>query len=99
MTWEVGRQGQGYRKKRIFSFINVDMYLIAFDKGFKLPMHTDAVSGKKHYRLNILLKGEDAYIGNYIFKFWRIILFRSDQIHGTVELTRDRLLLSIGAVI
>lgn len=96
MKWITGRQGGKYKKLPLICCRWFDSYLLKFDKGFKLPMHTDKVEDKKHYRLNILLYGEDVYIGEHIFRWWRIVLFRAEQPHGTEYLTRNRMLLSIG---
>lgn len=96
MRWENGRQGEGYQKLKVFGILGCDCYLIRFWPGYQLPMHRDEVVGKRHYRLNILLRGEDAYVGLHIFKWWRFILFRSDWMHGTLRLNEPRLLLSFG---
>lgn len=94
--WLKGRQGGKYEKKCLWQTRWFDMYLIRFEKGFSLPYHKDPVGGRNHYRLNFLLKGEDVFVGEHVFKFWRVVLFRADQLHGTRKLTRDRLLFSIG---
>jgi hypothetical protein len=96
MRWEQGRQGGGYQKVKLFSCRYLDCYIIKFPAGYRLPTHVDEVVGKRHYRLNVLLRGEDAYQGAYIWKLWRFICFRSDQPHGTLTLTRVRTLLSFG---
>lgn len=98
LRWTTGRQGSGYEKAKIFSTPFLDCYLIRYHVGFKLPLHTDPVQGKLHYRLNILLRGEDAYVGQYLWRRRRIICFRSDLPHGTYKLTRPRLILSFGWV-
>lgn len=59
MTWQKGRQGTGYFKKKIFSsaFLKIDCYLLWFPKGSRIPIHTDPVDEHyKHHRLNIVLK-------------------------------------------
>lgn len=94
--WNNGRQGGDYQNMKIISCKWFDLYLIRFKAGFKLPVHVDAVTGRTHHRLNIRLYGEDAYFGDYIWKWWRFIHFRSDQPHGTDKLKRNRMLLSIG---
>jgi hypothetical protein len=98
-NWIPGRQSEQYEKLKIFSFWFLDCYLIRYQAGFQLPIHTDPVENKKHYRLNIVLRGENAYVGNYIFKFYRIVCFRSDLPHGTKIITKPRLILSFGWVI
>lgn len=96
--WIPGRQLGQYEKMKIFSFSFLDCYLIRYKADFQLPIHTDLVENKKHYRLNIVLRGEDAYIGSHIFRFPKIVCFRSDLPHGTKLLTKPRLVLSFGWV-
>lgn len=99
MKWEDGRQNANYKKLRLFQFKHMDCYLIKYLPGCKLPVHTDVVEGYRHYRINILLKGEDCFQGKTIFKLWRFMLFRPDiEPHGTGLITSERLLLSIGRV-
>ncbi len=69
--WEEGRQGTGYRKLTLFRghrFLPFDCYLIDYPVGSSVPTHTDPVEGKRHFRLNILLMGEDVYGGKSLFK-------------------------------
>jgi len=94
--WGDGRLSGSYKKLKLLHTIWFDTYLIKFYRGYHLPIHIDPIRGYKHYRLNILLKGEDAYIGEYIFKWGRIIVFEASLPHGTTTLSKDRLLLSIG---
>lgn len=94
--WNNGRQGGAYQNMLLFSCRFFDCYLIKFKSGFKLPIHVDEVTDKQHYRMNFLIYGEDAYEGNHIFRWRRIVIFRPDQPHGTKKLNRKRLLFSIG---
>ena len=64
--WEEGRVGTGYRKLTLFRghrFLPFDCYLIDYPIGSSVPTHTDPIPGKRHFRLNILLMGEDVYGG------------------------------------
>jgi hypothetical protein len=96
-VWKIGRLNGLYEKMCLFSWRKFDCYLIRFQKGFQLPLHTDpAPNGYIHNRLNILIYGDDAYVGNYVWKFWRIMFFNAGMVHGTCMLTRPRMLLSFG---
>lgn len=61
INWEEGRQGTGYLKKKLFenhTGILFDLYLLKFPEGCHIPKHKDEIGfGKKHYRINIILKG------------------------------------------
>ncbi len=99
MNWQKGRQGTGYLKAKIVAFKRFDCYLIKYPVGSFIPCHTDPVTrGYKHYRINVVLKGDnDSFVGKYIFKWWRIILFRPDIMpHSVLTIRKERLLLSIG---
>ena len=59
MRWEMGRQGGGYRKMKLFSSEKrkMDIYLLHFPEGSEVPIHIDpAPEGFIHQRLNIFLK-------------------------------------------
>lgn len=106
--FEPGRQGTGYRKLKLFSSkrIGCDMYILWYPEDSHVPMHVDPVSsGKRHYRLNIVLK--NAIVGgcftasntikeipNYLY------LFRPDkELHGVSRVAYgSRWVLSIGWV-
>ena len=97
--WEDGRQGTGYRKLKLFSsnFLGCDCYLIDYPPNTHIPTHTDPVPNKKHYRLNILLRGEDKFQGETIFSTSRIKFFRPDIMpHSVEEVSRRRLIFSLG---
>jgi hypothetical protein len=97
--WEEGRQGTGYKKLALWqsSKLSCDGYLIDYPPHASIPTHTDPVKNKKHYRLNILLKGEDKFNGQTIFSTKRIKLFRPDIMpHSVEEVSVRRIILSIG---
>ncbi len=103
LKWIPGRQGGDYQKKllvvfaipRIFGF---DMYLLKFAPGFTLPEHIDKVERGKHYRLNIILRGEgDFKCEKAIIRTKRLILFRPDKyLHSMQNGNVERKVLSIG---
>lgn len=98
--WEEGRQGTGYRKLTLFRghrFLPFDCYLIDYPVGSSVPTHTDPVEGKRHFRLNILLMGEDVYGGKSLFKTKHITFFRPDIMpHSVSTVSKRRLVFSIG---
>lgn len=60
INWQKGRQGTGYFKKKLFeshSGILCDLYLLKYPEGCHIPKHKDEIGfGKKHYRVNLVLK-------------------------------------------
>lgn len=95
--WPLGRQGTGYQSKKLADGGNFDVYLIKYPIGSYVPTHTDPVKGKRHFRLNIRLKGEDKFTGDALLKFWRVCLFRPDIMpHSVHNVKSERLMLSIG---
>lgn len=98
-TWIKGRQESGYRKMCLFQFNKSDCYLIHYPVGSSIPTHTDPVPTHKHYRFNLRLLGEDAYVGDYIFKIGRLIFFRPDIMpHSVKQVSSERYILSFGFV-
>lgn len=105
MKWEQGRQDSGYLKKRIYSVlifgIGLDCYLIKYPKGANIKSHVDAVDGKKHKRLNIILKQSKIggqFIKNGKLQTGRIHYFRPDIDEHSVSEIREgtRIVLSFG---
>lgn len=97
--WQNGRQNPFYDKLLLFRLFNfMDCWLIKYENGVGIPYHTDKVEGKKHYRLNIILKngGEFWLERKHIKK--RVIFFRPDIQPHCVKVFGDekRLVLSIG---
>lgn len=100
MKWVEGRQGTGYKKLLLAEGKSWDCYLIDYPPHTHIPTHTDPVPGKKHFRLNILLRGEDNFRGNTIFATKRIKLFRPDiSPHSVEEVSTRRLIFSLGWVL
>lgn len=97
--WKPGRQGTGYAKLTLLSSSRLDCHVLRYLPGDCIPPHTDRLeSGKKHYRMNILLAGEDSFECSTLeFKWWRITIFRPDTYeHSVPAVKRKRLILSIG---
>lgn len=103
MKWIKGRQGTGYEKFVVLYLTDVfDLLIIRYKKGDYIPKHVDKLdSDKKHYRLNILLKGEDSFeCERVIFKWYRFCLFRPDLYeHEVKSVKRTRYVLSIGLAV
>ncbi len=103
--WQRGRQGTDYDKMLLvtvpwpFAF---DSYLIRYPEGSFIPPHTDPVSGRKHYRLNIIIKkstaGGEFVCSNPILSSKRIKLFRPDLCEHSVTPVQgsSRYVLSLG---
>lgn len=73
-----------------------DCWLIRYPAGFELPVHTDPLTGAVHWRLNILLRGEDNFHGDHAWKIGPLTCFQSSKPHGVLRTSRPRLILSIG---
>ncbi len=102
-SWTEGRQNPYYNKMLIFKTSFMDCWLIRYAQAVGIGWHTDPVEGKRHYRLNIVLRNRDA-------EFWlewkpvnkRIIFFRPDIQEHSVRVIGEnacRLVLSIGWVL
>ena len=100
--WIRGRQlGCDYLKFKVFQTKSTDCWLIKYPPDVVLPIHKDRVKDKKHYRLNVVLKGRgDFSIYKVIWSLGkRIILFRPDMYgHGMKNGNKERLVLSLGWV-
>lgn len=104
-NWQLGRQGTGYLVKTLFSFNWGDCHLVKYLPGTGIPPHVDKlVDGRKHYRINIVLKdtkGPDPFQCKQTILNWRRIkIFRPDLHKHSVDVVQsERLLLSIGFAI
>lgn len=97
--WRPGRQGSGYSKLLLWEskHLSCDAYLLKYPPNTGVPTHTDVVAGKQHYRINILICGEDNFKGETIFSSKRIKFFRPDiSPHSVEKVSRARIILSIG---
>jgi hypothetical protein len=106
LPWESGRQRSGYQKLKLWSFGFSDCYLLKYPQGSKIPPHVDAVDGRKHYRLNIVLKrarkGGRFICSRLLFKLGgRVYLFRPDvEKHSITEILEgSRYVLSFGVAL
>jgi len=96
--WENGRQNYYYEKLKIYSFWRIDCYLIRYSRACAVGYHTDDVENKKHYRMNIQLKGIDrlCHIDNMNCKKKIIRIFRADKLHSFGPTLESGLILSFG---
>jgi hypothetical protein len=105
--WEEGRQRTGYRKRRLLEIrwpLPLDAYLLHYRRNGRIGTHVDTVPGRRHYRLNVVLKraptgGTLLTAGRPILRLWsgRVTLFRSDREHLVLPVIGgDRWVLSIG---
>ncbi len=103
--WQKGRQGTGYDKMLLATLpwpIPFDCYLLRFPDGSHIQPHKDPVAeGKKHFRLNVILKkagsGGNFLCHNPIFQSERINFFRPDiSEHMVTRVKGSRYVLSIG---
>jgi hypothetical protein len=98
--WEAGRQGTGYRKLRLAQGRRWDLYLIDYPRGTSIPEHVDPVPGRRHWRANLRLWGEDAFEGDAVLRVGPLVVFRPDITpHGVRTVHRRRVLLSLGVAV
>ena len=105
LHWLPGRQQTGYEKLLLATWPErFDLYLLRYRKGASIPPHTDPVDGKRHYRVNVVLR--EAKRGGYftcgapIFWSRRVKVFRSDVAEHSVTTVEEgeRVVLSLGWV-
>lgn len=99
--WTLGRQGTGYYKCKLFqsSLLKLDLYLLKYPPGSEIPIHSDPVPGRKHYRVNLVLlkgKGGEFWCERPILLLGRLKIFRSDFPHSVSKVEKTRLVLSLG---
>ena len=107
LRWRSGRQESGYDKMLLLAnpfLVPFDCYLLRFRTGSEIPSHTDPVSDKRHYRLNIIVRkakqGGEFLCSDPIYENRRIKLFRPDvSSHSVTKVTEGtRYVVSIGWV-
>jgi hypothetical protein len=102
LRWLAGRQGTGYRKLLLAQGSFWDAWLLDYPTGSEIPLHTDPVAGKRHFRVNIVLKrgtgGE--FRGETLLRLGRLTVFRPDIAPHSVACVgkRRRVVLSLGWV-
>lgn len=97
LRWSDGRQGTGYRKLALAAGGAWDLWLIDYPPGTEIPAHTDPVPGKRHFRANLRLRGEDLFDGRALLRLGPLILFRPDVTpHAVRRTTGRRWILSLG---
>ena len=86
LRWKGGRQDSGYEKMLLLAnpfLLPFDCYLLRFREGSAIPEHTDPVDGRRHFRLNIVLReavsGGEFCCSDPIYASRRIKLFRPDR--------------------
>lgn len=108
LRWIKGSQPGSYCKMSLIPVwiresFSCDIWLLRFPSGCSVMNHKDPVDpGKKHIRMNILLKRppgptDSMYIDGPIRKWWRFEIFRPDlYFHGLEPITGSMLMLSLG---
>jgi len=103
LKWIQGRQGTRYQKKMLLrfgipGFLGMDAYILKFEPKCLLPEHVDKVKRGRHFRLNIIYKGEGKFDCNKtIIRTKRVVLFRPDKhTHSMENGDSERKVLSIG---
>lgn len=108
LKWQRGRQGTGYDKMLLATAhfpMPFDCYLLRYPKGSEIPSHTDPVSDKRHYRLNVVVwragAGGEFVCKSPIFETSRIKFFRPDACeHAVTRVTQgSRYVVSLGWVL
>ncbi len=103
--WRGGRQNAGYDKMLLVLnpfLVPWDCYLLRFREGASIDPHTDPVSDRRHFRLNVVLveatEGGDFQCESPIIETRRIKYFRPDlDVHSVTQVSAGtRYVLSIG---
>jgi hypothetical protein len=108
LRWRRGRQETGYEKMLLLInpwIIPFDCYLIRYRQGDEAPVHTDPVTDKRHYRLNLVIKkaklGGEFHCEHPIYESDRLKFFRPDvSAHSVTKVVEGvRYILSVGWVL
>lgn len=107
LRWRGGRQRSGYEKMLLLAnpiLVPFDCYLLRFRPGAEIAEHTDPVTDKRHYRLNLVVRqarsGGEFICSDPIYESSRIKLFRPDKSPHSVTRVEEgtRYVLSVGWV-
>ncbi len=81
--WVPSRLKSNFHKLPLVQSRYFDAYILRFREGSWAPWHTDPVEGRRHYRVNIILKkakrGGEFQCDKVLFKAGRLVVFRPDQ--------------------
>ena len=100
LRWQPGRQGTGYRKLLLAQGQRWDLYVLDYPPGTSIPTHTDPVPGRRHWRVNLRVWGQDAFEGDAVLRVGPLVVFRSDVMpHGVSTVHRRRVLVSFGLAV
>jgi hypothetical protein len=100
LRWQPGRQGTGYRKLLLARGRRWDLYLLDYPAGTSIPTHVDSVPGRRHWRANLVLRGERAFAGDAVLRVGPFVVFRPDVMpHAVKTVARRRLVLSFGVAL
>jgi hypothetical protein len=95
--WQQGRQGTRYRKLLLAHGRSWDLYVIDIAAGTSIPTHVDRVSGRRHWRMNLRLLGDDGFRGKAALRLGPLVVFRPDITpHSMDKVARRVVLLSCG---
>lgn len=102
--WISGRQEGGYDKLPLvaFDWLPIDAYVIRYREGSYIHPHTDSVTNKKHFRVNVIVKkaesGGEFVCPDAIINTDRVKFFRPDiHEHSVTAIEQGtRYVLSIG---
>jgi len=95
--WQTGRHGTRYRKLLLAQGRSWDLYVIDIAAGTSIPTHVDRVPGRRHWRMNIRLWGDDGFRGDVVFRVGPLVVFRPDiTLHSMDKVGWRVILLSFG---
>ena len=100
LRWQPGRQGTGYRKLLLAQGRHWDLYVLDYPAGTAIPTHTEPVPGRRHWRANLVVRGERTFQGDAVLRLGPLVVFRPDVTpHSVGRVARRRVVLSFGVAI
>jgi len=98
--WQPGRQGTGYRKLLVAKGRRWDLYVLDYPVGTSIPTHVDPVPGRRHWRVNLRIWGDDVFEGDAALHLGPLVVFRPDVTpHSVTKVGRRRVVLSFGVAV